>query len=284
MFFRPRKNRRRLDVAKKTSELKAAAHQHARSALKVLGLALGSLVMALGAQQGWRFVTTTPRLGLTEVVVRGQVRATEAELLKLGPIVLGSNLLALDPQALERSLAAHPWVREVHVRRELPSRLVVEVAEHQPRALLALGELYLLDEAGVPFKRVTAGDATDLPLVTGIDRDELLGHREATLARLLQAVEVLEAYARTRTGAGDPLSEVHLGPDEVTITTSAGQEVRLGEAPVTAALARLDAVRAELRGRALSADLIRLDNRARPGWATVQLTPASPEQGDRRGR
>jgi cell division protein FtsQ len=284
MFFRTRKNRRRLDVARKASELSASARAHGPTALAVLGMLVGTAVAGLGAREAWGWATTTPRLALQDVVVRGLARATEAELLRLGPIVRGANLLSLEPTALERALAAHPWVAQVTVRREFPSRLVVEVVEHQPRALLALGELYLLDEAGVPFKRLTVGDASDLPLVTGVDREELLAHREATLARLAAAVQVVADYARTTSGPGDPLSEVHLRPEGVTLTTTSGQEVRLGEAPAAETLVRLDAVRAELKGRALSAELIRLDNRARPTWVTVQVTRGSPERGEPRSR
>jgi cell division protein FtsQ len=284
MFFRTRKNRRRLDVAKQTSSLKAAASAHAGTAVTVLGLLAGTGVAALAGSLAWGWASTTPRLALKQIVVQGPSRVGEAELLRLGPIVPGVNLLTLDPAALERSLGAHPWVSQVTVRRELPSRLVVEVVEHQPRALLALGDLYLLDEAGVPFKRLSAGDGSDLPLVTGVDREALVGHREATLARLHEAVGVIDAYGRAASGPTDPLSEVHLAPEGTTLTTTSGQEVRLGEAPVAEALARLDRVRTELKGRALSAELIRLDNRARPTWVTVQVTRRTPERGDSRSR
>jgi cell division protein FtsQ len=276
MLLRAKKNRRRLDISRTTTELKASARRHARTAGTVAGLLAASVAVALAARAGWQWATTTPRLALTQIAVRGQAHATEAELLKLGPIVAGTNLLTLDAAALERALGAHPWVSAVTVTREFPSRLVVEVVEHRPRALLALGELYLLDEAGIPFKRLTVGDSSDLPLVTGVEREELLAKKQSTLTRLLQAVQVIEAYGRSATGARDALSEVHLSPDGVTLTTSGGQEIRLGESPVEAALARLDAVRAELRGRALSADLIRLDNRARPTWVTVQLSSGKP--------
>jgi cell division protein FtsQ len=162
MFFRPKKNRRRVDVAKKTGELKAAAKQHAPTALKVLGLLALSTGLTWAGVEGWRWATTTPRLALREVVVSGQARATEAELVRLSGAVLGLNVFALDTAAMERSIGTHPWVRKVRVHRALPSRLLVEVTEHQAVALLALGELYLVDEAGEPFKRLTPGALAQL--------------------------------------------------------------------------------------------------------------------------
>lgn len=254
MFFRPKKNRRRVDVAKKTGELKAAAKQHAPTALKVLGLLALSTGLTWAGVEGWRWATTTPRLALREVVVSGQARATEAELVRLSGAVLGLNVFALDTAAMERSIGTHPWVRKVRVHRALPSRLLVEVTEHQAVALLALGELYLVDEAGEPFKRLTPTDAMDLPLVTGIDREEFLGDgRPGALAQLRRGIDVAKAYgAAFGGGRGERLSEVNVTLDGVVLVTGSGQEVRLGEGDVQAGLDRLERVRHELKLRALS--------------------------------
>lgn len=282
MFFRSKKNRRRVDVAKKTGELKAAATQHGPTALKVLGLLVVSAGVAWGGLEGWRWATTSPRFALRDVVVHGASRATEAELVRKGNIVLGTNLLSMDVAGIERGLATHPWVKEVRVRRALPSRLFVEVTEHQPVALLALGELYLVNQQGEPFKRVTGSDLMDLPLVTGIEREAFVGElREHALAQLQQAVDVAAAYGAAFSAKGEALSEVNVTADGVTLMTVAGQEIRLGDGDVHAGLSRLERVRGELKARSLAAEVIRLDNRARPDWVTVQLLSGGSEKNDR---
>ena len=83
----------------------------------------------------------------------------------------GQNLFALDVAALEKAMLQHPWVRGGGGDAALPPRVSVEVVEHTPEALVVLGDLYVLDEEGEPFKRVTPGDGLDLPLVTGVERD-----------------------------------------------------------------------------------------------------------------
>jgi len=45
---------------------------------------------------------------------------------------------------------------------------------------------------------------------------------------------------------------------------------------VTAKLARLARVRKELHARSLVAEVIRLDNRARPSWVAVQIAAKKP--------
>lgn len=278
MFPRPTRNRRRTDVAQ-SSALRAVA---APVLVRVVGVTLVSMAVGGAGLVGWRWASSSPRFGLRELVIEGEVRATEAELVQLGGLAPGVNLLALDVAAVERGLSSHPWVAEARVRRSFPSRLVVEIEEHRAVALLALGELYLVDERGRPFKRATLSDEMDLPLLTGVGREALERDREGALARLERAVVVLDAYQRGAAGR-EGLSEVHVEPDdELTVVTTRGQEVRLGEGRLEEQLARLVKVRGELEARSLEASVIRLDNRVRPGRVTVQLASMASDQGGRR--
>ena len=101
----------------------------------------------------------------------GQAEATDVELVRLGGVLLGQNLVAMDVRAMERAIATHPWVKSVSVTRHLPSRLTIDVVEHRAIAMLSFGELYLVNEDSAPFKRIKPGDAADLPLITGLDRE-----------------------------------------------------------------------------------------------------------------
>lgn len=280
MLFRPKKNRRRLDVAKKTGELKAAAKHHAPTVLKVLALLLVSAGATSGSYAAYSWATTTERFALREVVFAGQSHATEAELLRLGSLSLGSNLFSIDVAATERALSTHPWVKHVIVRRQLPSRISVEVVEHRAVALLTLGDLYLVNEDAEPFKRVKATDSMDLPLITGIDRDEFVANREAALGRLRRAVDATDAYNASPNAKLAPLSEVHAAPDGLSVVTTSGQEIRFADGDLGPGLERLERIRAELKARSLSAEVIRLDNRARPNWVSVQLSSGTSEKTD----
>ncbi len=269
MFFR-QKNRRRVDMAKKTGELKAAAKHHAPTFAKLLVSAVVTAALAYGAVLAYRWATASPTFELRTVHVSGTSRATDAALVKLGGITLGTNLFVLDTNAIERALVAHPWVKDVRVRRRLPSTLSVEVTEHTPVAMMSLGDLYLVNAEGEPFKRVQAAEALDLPLLTGIERDDFVAHREESLAAVRQTIDVVNAYAQSAASKGHPLSEVHVGEGGVTLVTDSGEEIRLGEGGVDEKLVRLERVRREMASRQMTAELIRLDNRARPNWVTVQ--------------
>jgi len=149
-----------------------------------------------------------------------------------------------------------------------------------PAALAVLGELYVLDEEGEPFKRVTPGDGLDLPLVTGLDREGYVADPDVARKRFRSALEVARAYAQLSSGKAERLSEVRMEAQGLALVTVSGQEVRLGEGNSDVKLQRLARVRRELDARGLAAEIIHLDNRARPGWVAVKISsPASERSG-----
>lgn len=271
VLLRSKKNRRRIDVAKKSGELRAAAKSFGSVALKLLALIAAFVAVGFGVNEGWLWARTTPRFALHDVIVKGQQEATDVELVRLAGVLLGQNLVAMDTAAMERAIATHPWIKSVVVRREFPNKLHLTVTEHRAVALLSLGELYLVNEAATPFKRIKAGDQFDLPLVTGIDREKFAAQDPLALASLHTALELIDSWSANAGISDLTLSEVNLHPEGVSVITSKGQQIEFGEGDWAAKLNRLARVRKELHARSMVAEVIRLDNRARPSWVAVQL-------------
>ncbi len=184
------------------------------------------------------------------------------------------NLWSLDPGAVAQAMGAHPWVRSVEVTRGLPDTLQLKVEERTPVALAALGELYVVDADGAPFKRVSAAEALDLPLLTGLTRESAEGDPAGTAVRLREALAVADAYQRAFDRPR--LSEIQLGEAGFELITTDGVRVVLGRDDVDGQLRRLHRVRDELQKRGLLASAIHLENRVRPGWVAVQVQPGAP--------
>jgi cell division protein FtsQ len=276
MAFRTTRNRRRADSTRQG----VAKERLARSgpSLARLGMTVGlTVAIAFGARAVFAWAVTSRTFALRRITFEGATRATRAELLKLGGLSLGQNLLEVDGPGAVRAMKAHPWVKDVSITRHLPSALVVHVEEHAPAALVALGELYLLDSEGEPFKKVQASDALDiaLPLVTGIDREAYVERPAEVRGRFRAALQLARDYGA---GRGAALSEIRLEDGGAALVTAQGQEIRLGEGKLAEKLARLAKVRAELLKRGLSAESIHLDNRTRPGWVTVKLSSLPSER------
>ncbi|NOK03742.1 FtsQ-type POTRA domain-containing protein [Myxococcus xanthus] len=280
MAFGKSKNRRRQDAAQQKEAVRGAVRSHGPGVLKVLGVTLGTGLLVWGGVALREWALTSPRFELEAVSFSGLQRASRVELLRLAALTKGQNLWTLDVDALERAMHQHPWLRTVEVTRRFPNRVSVEVTEHVPVAMAVLGELYVLDEEGDPFKRVTPGDGLDLPLVTGLDREGYVADPAAARERLRSALTVASAYARLSPEKAEQLSEVRLEAQSLALVTASGQEVRLGEGDSEVKLQRLARVRRELGARGLAAEIIHLDNRARPGWVAVKISsPASERSG-----
>ncbi len=275
-MFSTKRNRRRVDTAKKTGELKAAAKSHGPVVLKVLGLLAASVAIFFGTLHGVAWARTSPTFGLKTVSVTGQQEATDVELARIAGISLGQNLWTMEVRNMERAISAHPWIKSVKVTRRFPQGLAIEVEEHRAVAMLAIGELYLVNEESEPFKRIKAGDSFDLPLITGIDREQFAEGRDEAMTQLREAIALIDTYGAEPLVKKQPLSEVHLHPEGVTGVTCDGQEIEFGEGDVSAKLVRLARVRKELRARSMVAEVIRLDNRARPSWVAVQVSAKKP--------
>ncbi|MFY0570394.1 cell division protein FtsQ/DivIB [Archangium lansingense] len=280
MAFGKSKNRRRQDAAQTKEAVTGAVRSHGPGVLKVILLTGLTCALVWGGIELRRWALSSPTFLLKETSFSGLQRATPGELLKLSGLTVGQNLWSLDVETLERTMSTHPWVRTVEVRRHFPSSVSVEVVEHMPAALAALGDLYLVDEDGEPFKRLQPGDKLDLPLVTGMDREGYLADEAKTRERFRQALEVARAYAATEPGKRERLSEVRVAAEGLVLVLADGTEAWLGEGETDAKLQRLSRVREELRARGLAAEVIHLENRARPGWVAVKLSsPVSERSG-----
>ncbi|CAM3648040.1 FtsQ-type POTRA domain-containing protein [Corallococcus sp. ZKHCc1 1396] len=278
MAFGKNKKRRHLDTASRNTAVKGAVRSHGPRVAKALGLTVATAALVWGGIELRAWARVSPHFALESVTFTGLERASRPELLKLSGLAAGQNLWSLEPAALAKAMGQHPWVRTVEVTRRFPRGVSVEVLEHAPAALAVLGDLYVLDEEGEPFKRVTPGDGLDLPLVTGLERDAYVADADAVRARFREALDVTRAYARLLPGRSERLSEVRLENSGLALVTATGQEVRLGAGDTEVKLQRLARVRRELSTRGLAAAIIRLDNRARPGWVAVRLSSGSDSE------
>ncbi|MBU1228653.1 MAG: FtsQ-type POTRA domain-containing protein [Proteobacteria bacterium] len=126
------------------------------------------VLVALGATliYGYRFVTTTPALGLTEITVTGNMRLAYGQVLEIAGLRLGQNSLGVNVSRVEAALSQNPWTAFVTVRRELPDKLFINIVERQPSFWVRQdGTLYFADAKGEIITKLSPGDSASLPLL-----------------------------------------------------------------------------------------------------------------------
>ena len=171
-----------------------------------------------GAASVGAFVRENPYFAVREIQVRGGENVGGSEIVAMPQSGHGMNMWKIEPADIERKIAKHPWVRRVLVRREFPRRVVIEVEERTPKAIVALGKLYYVDVDGVVFKEVGAGESVNFPLLTGFRPEELSSPTPASRKRIQDAVRLGELMAKD----SHTLSEIHFdAPDRLVLYTTA---------------------------------------------------------------
>ncbi len=233
------------------------------------------MTLAAGAWAGRWYVTHSRHFAVARVRVGPTAHVSAEALVARANVPLGVNLFAVDRDEVARVVSQEPWVARAHVRRELPSTLMIDVVEREAACAVAFGALYLADADGNVFKRATPDEAAGLAVVSGIARDDYLAQPERAREQLKQALRAIAGWRAQ--GSRPPLGEVHVDRIAgVTLYTDAGVGVRVGvvDESLPARLGRYDAVAAALQEGGEAARLVYVDNRARPDRVTVKLASA----------
>lgn len=165
----------RQQLEAKRNRLRLRAGEVVREIGRVFFLT-GAIVLVTAALLiGYDQLLLSPHLRVRETVVKGCKELTEKEILMLASVGARSNLLTINSDAVARRIRSNPWIQEVFVGKEFPSRLVIWVRERKAVALIEKGGgLYLVDSAATPFKRIETGEESDLPVITGCVREGIV--------------------------------------------------------------------------------------------------------------
>ncbi|HET7499961.1 MAG TPA: FtsQ-type POTRA domain-containing protein [Kofleriaceae bacterium] len=188
-----------------------------------------------GVLAGYHWITHSPRFAITQITVQGAHHVDPDQLRALLPLHVGDSVFAgLD--AVARTVRDHPWVASAEVRRILPHTIAIEIHEHAAAAVVELGELYLADATGQPFKRAAleAGEGDGLPIVTGLGRAAFAADPDAACAAVQDAIA---AFERWRAADRPAIGEIHVGPHGALTLHTHDQAIaiQLGAAPTDAA-------------------------------------------------
>jgi hypothetical protein len=217
----------------------------------------------------------SPHFALQEIRCQGLDHLTEEDVVTAADLRLGTSIMAVDPDDVEHMLAREDWVRKVHVRRELPQTLVVEITERTPVAVLAAGDLYLLDETAAPFTRVGVREFPDLPVLSlsSVESIGLEDMRSIGLQEMLaEALALITEYGHTGLGDRFPLEEISIDPVEGYRIYSMDGQITfvLGHGPFVQKWERLEVVLSDLDSRGAEVVTVRLDNDTHPWKVAVE--------------
>ncbi len=258
----------------------AARRRLAQRASQVLAVARAVLgvTLAIGIAGGlaWSarsYARQSPRFAVSHIELVGNVRLSAERIGSLAELHEGMNIFDVRAEEAKTKLLADPWVLSAEVTRKLPDSVTVSVTERKAAALVALGDTMLATRDGVVFKRLEEGDPTDLPVVTCLDEATVATDAEGTKRTIADALDLLAEYESTRIAQRYPAEELCARADGTfsLVVGKDGLSLRLGPAPYRRKLAQAERVLYELERRRTKADLVLLDNEARPERVVVRV-------------
>ncbi|MEQ8152120.1 MAG: FtsQ-type POTRA domain-containing protein [Smithellaceae bacterium] len=217
--------------------------------LRALGLLLSAVVLCCLFIYAYGYLLSTPYFEIKEISVRGLKELTEQDVLTQAAMTPRQNLLSVNVDALAGRISANPWVKNIHVGRELPNRMVLEIKERNPVALVKQSNgLYLMDNEGNVFKKLDKNDEVDLPILTGVDVKEKEKSRLLlSTLNLLQTMSASNRYSYLGTIAEVNVKDV-VG---VSLLTDTGLYLKLGTDNYEKKLNTLSVVMADLEKRGM---------------------------------
>ncbi len=228
---------------------------------KVLRIAFQLLFVFFFLFMGhWFYVhlLADPFFRVREVEVEGYRKISKETLLSLITIEGMPNLFTVRLREIAKRVESHPWIDHVKVRKIFPNKILIQIEERKPIAILQLEELYYIDQQGVIFSRAGDRDEYNYPFLTGLTRD-VLEKDPAEATRLIsKALELLRAADKEKTSPLEEISEVHMekGFGVQCFTQNEGLEVRMGWDHFGEKLKRLSLIWSDLRKRGWSATSI----------------------------
>jgi len=138
----------------------------------------------------------------------------------------GANVFLVPLGELRELLMEDPAVGTVTFKRRLPNRLDCYLRQRQPAALLWIGEMAEVDAEGVVIPAGLHSTEIDLPVITGIGREEL---GDQGRLKILRALAVLGLLGRFGFSPAEQLSEIHVDGEEISLVwMGTGTLVRVG--------------------------------------------------------
>ncbi len=141
--------------------------------LKIAALPVLVCVLSIAAIFAHDVVVQSPFFSIKKVAVSGENRLKRKEILVLAGLEAPANFFGVNLFAMEKKIAAHPWIAAATVRRSLFFTLDVSIVEEEPLAIVCIENLsdVLINTQGKPFKEYDPDQdkMLQLPVITGVD-------------------------------------------------------------------------------------------------------------------
>lgn len=183
-----------------------------------------------------------------EIRVHGSRNLPLESLQEKTGIWIGANAFFISLSELREMFESEPAVGTVTFRRRLPHKLDCYLREREPVALINLEKMAEVDEDGVVIPAGVRSMEIDLPVITGLNKEDV--EQDSGREGINKALEVLDLLKEFGFSPAEQLSEIHIdGGEIVLIWMDSGTVVRVGRDGFEERIRKFRAVYPTLRER-----------------------------------
>jgi len=207
--------------------------------------ALGALIF--GAFQAYNILTTSEKLEVKTVEIRGLSRVPEGEVEKLVADIEGHNILLVPLEKYGERFAGHPRIRAAAFKKVLPNRVICTLEEREPVALVYADGFREVDEEGMVLTSDDLTEYLDLPVITGVSRKSVKEGAYCKQPELASALRVLGICKRYGGSFANEISELRVGDNGVSVVSlKEGMVLLVGESEFEGRLKKFFLIRSTI--------------------------------------
>jgi cell division protein FtsQ len=181
--------------------------------IKIMALLTLILGLGFGAKHIYHMMCQSNFFQITAVKINGNRMTSKEQIGVLSRVDIHSNLLAINVGQVKLLLESHPWIAKAEIIRDWPNRLLINVKEKSPVALLNRETgLFYLDSSGQIIAAASPSQELDFPVITGLENFSFSTAGAAQIPDSLQTVFDLLKLANKNNPIlpQQNISEIHL--------------------------------------------------------------------------
>lgn len=166
------------------------------------------------------YVVNSPRYLVSRVSVVGANLVPAQDIVNASQITSGDNLMTLDTQAIVDRVKMIPYIRVCNVQRAYPDRVIIEVNERHPGAMVLINNhAFEIDDECVVLGPLNALEPYEGPTITSLpDITAVTVGQRIDSPALMAALEVWKAFSTVPMSQQLKLSEIAApSPDHISM-------------------------------------------------------------------
>ena len=192
---------------------KYALQRHHKLFVKAIPFIILLLGLGFGAKYIYQRLCQWDFFQITSVKINGTLMTSKEQIAALSKVDIHSNLLAINVPQVKALLESHPWIAKAEIIRDWPNRLLINLQEKNPVALLNRNSgLFYLDSNGRIIAAASPAQELDFPIITGLEHLTFNSdHAEQIPEPLQEAFELLRLANRNNPILPEQnISEIHV--------------------------------------------------------------------------